>query len=298
MNVSAISTATNKVDATIPVKSNPHGIVYDPANGDIYVANQGFGTVSVIDTATNIVTGDITVGSNPEGIAYDPANGDIYVTLRDFVAIIDGTTNSVIKGITVGSHPFGVAYDSTHKRMYVTNSFSNDVSVINATSNTLVNNSTIPVGNRPLDIAFNPSNNAMYATNSLSNTVTVLSTLDHGELDLAASADNTTVTDDEDGQPLVGLTLNNFKVATMVSPDDGEPIQITSVAAGTLPGFYRINIVPSGNATWKSGDYIFSIVATNEQAKGQNLVHVYTLKDKIIKISKFLSMLDMYLLLN
>ena len=67
------------------------------------------------------------------------------------------------------------------------------------------------------------------------------------------------VTDDEDGQPVTGLIPNNFKVVTMVSPNGGVPIQVTGITEGTLPGFYRINVVPPGNETWKSGDYIFSI---------------------------------------
>ena len=291
MSVSVISTLTNKVIDTITVKANPHGVAYDPANNEIYVANQGSGTVSVINAATNTVIKELFPGggAGPENIAYDPANDNLYVTGGlNTIAIIDGSTNTVNEHLTVGSHPFGVAYDSTHKRMYITNSFSNDVSVVNATTNTVIGTTIIPVGSRPFDIAFNPSNNATYVTNSLSSTVSVVSTLDRGELDIAASAENTTahsgnrqshyivasVTDDEDGQPVTGLIPNNFKVVTMVSPNGGVPIQVTDVTEGTLPGFYRINVVPPGNETWKSGDYIFSIAVVNEEAKGQILAHM------------------------
>ena len=51
-------------------------------------------------------------------------------------------------------------------------------------------------------------------------------------------------------------------------------VPVTGVTEGALPGFYRIDVVPSGTATWQSGDYIFSIAVTNEEAKGQILAHM------------------------
>ncbi len=46
--VTVISTANNKSCEQIPVGVWPIGIVYDPANGYVYVANEGSDTVSVI----------------------------------------------------------------------------------------------------------------------------------------------------------------------------------------------------------------------------------------------------------
>ena len=222
MSVSVISTLTNKVDTTISVKANPHGVAYDPANNEIYVANQGSGTVSVIDATRNTVISDIFPGVlNPEDVVYDLANNDLYVTgSSNFLAIINGSTNSVIKDVAVGSHPFGGAYDSTHKRMYITNSFSNDVSVINATTNTVIGTTTIPVGSRPFGIAFNPSNNATYVSNSLSNTVSVVSTLDRGEMDIAASAENTTAQS--------GNRQSHYIIASVTDDEDGSQLQVLS----------------------------------------------------------------------
>jgi len=53
--VSVINPATNTVVATITVGSNPWGVAVNPAAleaGDVYVANEGSGTVSVINPAT------------------------------------------------------------------------------------------------------------------------------------------------------------------------------------------------------------------------------------------------------
>jgi YVTN family beta-propeller protein len=140
--VSLIDTTTNTVIDTITVGNGPVGIVYDPDNNLMYVANQedgtNDGTVSVIDTTTtppSVIGSPITVGVSPTGIAYDPINQDIFVTNQggNTVSVIDTDTNTVIDTITVGSQPLGIAYDSINHRMYVANFGIGDdtVSVIN-----------------------------------------------------------------------------------------------------------------------------------------------------------------------
>ena len=57
-----------------------HGIAFDSANGNLYVANYFDNTVSVISGQTNTVIGSpIPVGYDPRGIAFDSANGNLYV---------------------------------------------------------------------------------------------------------------------------------------------------------------------------------------------------------------------------
>jgi YVTN family beta-propeller protein len=73
--------------------------------------------------------------------------------------------------------PFGIAFNPNNGDMYVANqgSSSNNVSVINSTTNTVV--ATIPVGSGPHGIAFNPNNGDMYVANHLSNNVSVIAPL-------------------------------------------------------------------------------------------------------------------------
>jgi YVTN family beta-propeller protein len=47
-NVSVIDDSNNKVTTTISVGTNPYGIVYNPSNHHIYIANHGSNTISVI----------------------------------------------------------------------------------------------------------------------------------------------------------------------------------------------------------------------------------------------------------
>ena len=63
----------------------------------------------------------------------------------------------------LGNAPFGIAYDSVNERIYVTNSDDNTVSVIDITTNTVID--TIPIGIEPFDIAYSPYNQRMYVTN-------------------------------------------------------------------------------------------------------------------------------------
>ena len=55
----------DEVKATIPVGVNPLYAVYNPANENIYVANQWSNTVSVIDSSNNTVITTISVGNDP-----------------------------------------------------------------------------------------------------------------------------------------------------------------------------------------------------------------------------------------
>jgi YVTN family beta-propeller protein len=81
-------------------------------------------------------------------------------------------TVNTITGL--GNAPFGIAYDSVNERIYVTNSDDNTVSVIDITTNTVID--TIPIGVVPFDIAYSPDNQRMYVTNGGYSIVSVINT--------------------------------------------------------------------------------------------------------------------------
>jgi YVTN family beta-propeller protein len=74
----------------------------------------------------------------------------------------------------LGNAPFGIAYDSVNERIYVTNSDASTVSVIDITTNTVID--TITVGIEPRGIAYSPDNQRMYVTNFGDDTVSVINT--------------------------------------------------------------------------------------------------------------------------
>ena len=57
-----------------PTESGAHGVAFDSANGNIYVAKPSSNSVSVISGSTNKVIKPIAVGSQPYGVAFDSAN--------------------------------------------------------------------------------------------------------------------------------------------------------------------------------------------------------------------------------
>jgi YVTN family beta-propeller protein len=77
--------------------------------------------------------------------------------------------------IPVGSEPWGVAVSPNGSKVYVGNQNSNDVSVIDTATNTVV--ATIPVGSFPAGIAVTPDGSKVYVANNVgSNTVSVIDT--------------------------------------------------------------------------------------------------------------------------
>jgi YVTN family beta-propeller protein len=88
-----------------------------------------------------------------------------------FLGLESAWADSVIKTIPV-ERPAGVAFNPSNNDMYVANFGGSTVSVIDSSTNTVVD--TIVVGPGPHSFAFNPSNNDMYVTISTSNTVSVI----------------------------------------------------------------------------------------------------------------------------
>jgi YVTN family beta-propeller protein len=162
--VSVIDTSTNKIIDSIPVGSITDGVVYDSANGNVYVINAG-SPVSVINGSTDKVIASVAVGTNSLDGVFDPANGDVYVFNQGSgsVSVINGATNIVTTTISGLSSPVAGTFDSASGKIYIANYESNLISVIDGTTNKLVN--TITVGQGPAGALFDPDNNKIYVAN-------------------------------------------------------------------------------------------------------------------------------------
>jgi hypothetical protein len=79
---------------------------------------------------------------------------------------------------------------------------------------------------------------------------------------------------DANGAPVTGLAAADFKVDPMIVGPGGALVNITTVLAGRLPGFYLIDVVPIRAETWKSGTYIFAVAVNHNGNQGQNLCSV------------------------
>ncbi len=151
--VSVISTLTNKVVATIPVGIQPYGVAIAPGGYFAYVTNAGSNTVSVIQTGNNTVVNTINVSAGPAGAAVSPDGQYLYVANSDnnqgdLVTIINTGTQAVQTTVVVGTGPQQIIFGENSSRAGVTNITSNNVSVIDTASMTVVD--TFAVGSAPI----------------------------------------------------------------------------------------------------------------------------------------------------
>src|SRR5690606_21909227 len=72
----------------------------------------------------------------------------------------------------VGNGPLGVAVNPVTNLVYVANSLDDTVTVIDGSTNEVIE--AVTVGNGPYGVAVNPNTNRIYAANYFSNTVTVI----------------------------------------------------------------------------------------------------------------------------
>ncbi|MDN5867691.1 MAG: YncE family protein, partial [Candidatus Nitrosocosmicus sp.] len=77
-----------------------------------------------------------------------------------------------ITNIPVGNQPAMVAYNQNNHYTYVANTGDNTVSVIDGSSNSVID--TITVGNGPFGVAYNENNHYTYVANTGDNTVSVI----------------------------------------------------------------------------------------------------------------------------
>lgn len=148
-NVTVLSDTTNAVVANIAVGVNPYAIAYDPARGEVFVANQGStSTVSVISDSNNTVVATLTIGRSAYEIAYDPGVGEVFVANygSNNVSIISDTTNTLVATVAVGTGPVALTYDPGLGEIFVANFNSNNVTVISDATNSVVANIAVGSG--------------------------------------------------------------------------------------------------------------------------------------------------------
>ncbi|HLY93098.1 MAG TPA: hypothetical protein VKQ89_07570 [Candidatus Angelobacter sp.] len=141
-NVSVISGGVLAVTATVPLPAGDNGpvsIAGNAANNQIFVVNQGSGTVSQISTIDNtVVLPSITVGSNPIWGVMSSDGLFVFVVNQGSgtVSVIDTSLRTVIATIPVGttsnSQPNFAFYEPRLKRVYVSNTNDATISVIKA----------------------------------------------------------------------------------------------------------------------------------------------------------------------
>lgn len=182
--------STVAANDTIGVGRGPGYMAYVPSTRNVYVSDQGSGTISVINSTTLTVADTVSVGGSPARLLYDPKNSDLYVTHYNsrIVSIIDTRTGSpagtiLAKGPSCDCGPNLMVYDPANGDVYVlsANASAAFLSKINHATNTVktfeigaqANNVTYDPATRDL-VAVGGSNSAVMVINSTTDSVTSL----------------------------------------------------------------------------------------------------------------------------
>lgn len=174
-SLAELSISAQRVEATIPVGTAPHGVAYDPVRAELFVANSGSGNVTVVSNPTLTTLTSIQVGSGPNAVVYDSATGDLFVANygSNTVSVISDVSNSVVHTIPVGFGPIALAYDSLRGEVVVANSASDNVSFISDSTYSVM--AQVPVGSGPTSIAFDSAKGVEAVTNTGSNNLSLIS---------------------------------------------------------------------------------------------------------------------------
>jgi YVTN family beta-propeller protein len=152
--VFVIDSATNMVATQLAVTGALFGpgVAITPSGGTVYVAAGDKPVVTAINTANNTVIATIPTAVFPQGIAITPDGSRAYVADEaGIVFVIDTASNMVVATIiTPLEQPFASAVTPDGASVYVANSSTNNVSVIDTATNTIV--TTVPVGSGPVGV--------------------------------------------------------------------------------------------------------------------------------------------------
>jgi YVTN family beta-propeller protein len=158
----------NQVVATIPVGSQPNGMVVSPDSKSVYATNftGNAGIVQVIDTASNTVTFTINLGNGafPNALTVTPDGSTLYVAEFEGTRLwaIDTATRQVTKKLNVSSLQ-GLAVSPDGKDLYVCNT-TGTVLIIHTATNKITKRIQIGQGksHRPWDVVFTPDGSRAY----------------------------------------------------------------------------------------------------------------------------------------
>ncbi|GJM10339.1 MAG: hypothetical protein DHS20C11_26150 [Lysobacteraceae bacterium] len=171
--------ANSPIDTADGLNTGLYSVVVSPDGTKAYVT-QG-GNIYVVDATTNTL--DITpvnAGTELRGMAISPDGGSLYAA--DWsggsgqVVVVD-TVTEMVSNIAVGTRPQGVAASPDGNRVYVTDFVDETVTVIDATTNTVVGSPiSLPMGAFPFTVVVSSDSSKVYVGNLSSGTVSVINT--------------------------------------------------------------------------------------------------------------------------
>jgi YVTN family beta-propeller protein len=229
-----------------------------------YITNSGSSSLSIIDTVTNKVESGVKVGERPYGIAVTPDRTKVYVTNSgsNTVSVINMSTEAKITlpigafygfslfpytktttTVSVGNTPRGIAVSPNGTEVYVANSGSNNVSIINTSTDKVVD--TFSVEENPVGVAVSPDGQKVYVANSDSNTVSVINIAANNTTSVPVGNRPYGVAVVPDGKK-VYVTNHNSSDVSVIDAVNDSLINVTNVGSGP----YGVAVNPEGTKVY------------------------------------------------
>jgi YVTN family beta-propeller protein len=259
-SVSTIPISTLSVSSTVCVGMNPTTMVQSPANGYIYVINQGddqgYGSVTVINNGAVVATigQQNGLGQNPSALVASSGGAYIFIVSKGDgvnpgeLDILGAGGTGVSAHVPLGVGPTFALVDPVLNRIYVANTGDNTVSVFDASNINLTGSppipllATVPVGTNPIGLTALADSSQFYVANSGSNDVTVVSAnsfstlttvpLPTGANPVFITSDPTSskvyVADAGTSETTIIQTSNNTVSGTIAAPAQQQPVMIVT----------------------------------------------------------------------
>lgn len=178
--VTVINGKNNATLSTIPVTTTPGfgitGIVANPVDGRVYVANGSDNVVNIINGNTGKICGSIDMqGNSPIAIAINPILNRLYVPFgTDLTAVVDAKARKIIANTVFGSSTVGAAANFITGNVFVTDqeSFAPSMTgVLNAQGSQLASPT---VDDAPLGVDVDPVTNLAFVASTAQDSVDVI----------------------------------------------------------------------------------------------------------------------------
>jgi YVTN family beta-propeller protein len=153
--------------------ASPHGSVVSPSGNFLYVTGQVGNVIYKWDVTDPmnpeydvlIINNSGGASADPHNIIFSPDGSKYFLTCqnRDEVRAFNSSDDSFINAIPVGDFPLEMSVSESKGYLFVTNEESNDVTVIDVNTLTVVK--TIEVGYQPHGLAVDEIENVVYVAN-------------------------------------------------------------------------------------------------------------------------------------
>jgi len=172
--LSIIDTDSTKTIKTLPTSHNPHEVVISPDNKTSYITCSLGNAVDVLDNETLEITSTIHDEdfNFPHGLGIIDDKLYIASTYNSMIFVIDRKTHQVVKRFNTNQHlSHMIEFSKDKSRIYVPNIGSNNVTIIDTSTDEIVDH--FPVGKGPEGLGVH-EDGYIYVANQTDNSLYVI----------------------------------------------------------------------------------------------------------------------------